>query len=149
MLRPLGPVAVFCASNFPLAFSVAGGDTALALACGCPVVVKAHMSHPATAELCGTAVLQAAIATGMPEGVFSLLFGEGRRIGQAMVAHPAIQAAGFTGSRTGGLALLKTAQSRPVPIPVYAEMSSVNPVFVLPHALAQRASQLAAGLDGR
>jgi NADP-dependent aldehyde dehydrogenase len=148
MLRPLGPVAVFCASNFPLAFSVAGGDTASALACGCPVVVKAHMSHPATAELCGMAVLQAAIATGMPEGVFSLLFGEGRRIGQAMVAHPAIQAAGFTGSRAGGLALLKTAQSRPVPIPVYAEMSSVNPVFVLPHALAQRASQLAAGLHG-
>jgi NADP-dependent aldehyde dehydrogenase len=146
MLRPLGPVAVFCASNFPLAFSVAGGDTASALACGCPVVVKAHMSHPATAELCGAAVLDAALATGMPEGVFALLFGEGRRIGQALVAHPAIKAAGFTGSRTGGLALLKTAQSRPEPIPVYAEMSSVNPVFVLPNALAQRTSQIAAGL---
>jgi NADP-dependent aldehyde dehydrogenase len=148
MLRPLGPVAVFCASNFPLAFSVAGGDTATALASGCPVVVKAHMSHPATAELCGAAVLEAAIATAMPEGTFSLLFGEGTRIGQAMVAHPAIKAAGFTGSRTGGLALVKTAQSRPEPIPVYAEMSSVNPVFVLPHALEQRAAQIAAGLHG-
>lgn len=148
MLRPLGPVAVFCASNFPLAFSVAGGDTASALACGCPVVVKAHMSHPATAELCGTAVIEAAQATGMPEGVFSLLFGEGTRIGQALVAHPAIKAAGFTGSRTGGLALVKTAQSRPDPIPVYAEMSSVNPVFVLPNALAQRGAQIAAGLHG-
>lgn len=146
MLRPLGPVAVFCASNFPLAFSVAGGDTATALASGCPVVVKAHMSHPATAELIGAAVMDAAMATGMPEGVFSLLFGEGTRIGQAMVAHPAIKAVGFTGSRKGGLALLKTAQSRPEPIPVYAEMSSVNPVFVLPNALAQRAAQFAQGL---
>ncbi|HUA58188.1 MAG TPA: aldehyde dehydrogenase (NADP(+)) [Verrucomicrobiae bacterium] len=148
MLRPLGPVAVFCASNFPLAFSVAGGDTATALACGCPVVVKAHMSHPATAELCGEALMAAAQSTGMPEGVFSLLFGEGTRIGQALVAHPAIKAAGFTGSRTGGLALVKTAQSRPDPIPVYAEMSSVNPVFVLPNALAQRGAQIAAGLHG-
>jgi len=148
MLRPLGPVAVFCASNFPLAFSVAGGDTASALACGCPVVVKAHMSHPGTAELCGTAVMDAAKSCGMPEGVFSLLFGEGTRIGQAMVAHPAIKAAGFTGSRTGGLALVKTAQSRPEPIPVYAEMSSVNPVFILPNALAQRGAQIAAGLHG-
>ena len=146
MLRPLGPVAVFCASNFPLAFSVAGGDTASALACGCPVVVKAHMSHPATAELCGAAVLAAALATGMPEGVFSLLFGEGARVGQALAAHPAIQAVGFTGSRKAGLALLSTARSRPQPIPVYAEMSSVNPVFLLPGALAQRAAQIAAGL---
>jgi len=148
MLRPLGPVAVFCASNFPLAFSVAGGDTASALACGCPVVVKAHMSHPSTAELCGLAVMEAAAESKMPEGVFSLLFGEGTRVGQAMVAHPAIKAAGFTGSRTAGLALVKTAQSRPEPIPVYAEMSSVNPVFILPNALAQRSGQLAAGLHG-
>src|SRR5580658_8701506 len=122
MLRPLGPVAVFCASNFPLAFSVAGGDTASAYAAGCPVVVKAHSSHLGTAEMCGLAVRDAAAQTGMPEGVFSLLFTEGHRIAQAIVAHPAIKAGGFTGSRGGGLTLLEIARKRTEPIPFYAEM---------------------------
>jgi NADP-dependent aldehyde dehydrogenase len=148
MLRPLGPVAVFCASNFPLAFSVAGGDTASAYAAGCPVVVKAHSSHLGTAEMCGTAIREAAAQTGMPEGIFSLLFTEGHRIAQALVAHPAIKAGGFTGSRGGGLTLLAIAQKRAEPIPFYAEMSSVNPVFILPNALEQRGAQLAAGLQG-
>ncbi len=148
MLRPLGPVAVFCASNFPLAFSVAGGDTASAFAAGCPVIVKAHSSHLGTAEMCGAAIRDAAEQTGMPEGVFSLLFTEGHDVAQALVGHPAIKAGGFTGSRGGGLKLLQIAQSRPEPIPFYAEMSSVNPVFILPNALAQRGAQLAAGLHG-
>ncbi|MGA8578548.1 MAG: aldehyde dehydrogenase (NADP(+)), partial [Bryobacteraceae bacterium] len=147
MLRPLGPVAVFCASNFPLAFSVAGGDTASALAAGNPVVVNAHFSHPGTAEMCGWAIAAAARRTLMPDGVFSLLFSQDHRVGQALVAHPLIKAAGFTGSRKGGLALAEIARSRPEPIPFYAEMSSVNPVFVLPHALAQRGAFIAAGLD--
>jgi alpha-ketoglutaric semialdehyde dehydrogenase len=148
MLRPLGPVAVFCASNFPLAFSVAGGDTASAYAAGCPVVVKAHSSHLGTAEMCGSAVRDAAEQTGMPEGVFSLLFTEGHRIAQALVAHPSIKAGGFTGSRGGGLTLLAIAQKRAEPIPFYAEMSSVNPVFILPDAVGQRGPQIAAGLHG-
>jgi len=148
MLRPLGPVAVFCASNFPLAFSVAGGDTASALAAGNPVIVIAHFSHPGTAEMCGEAIRQAVIETAMPEGVFSLLFSEGHAIGQALVAHPLVKAAGFTGSRKGGLALLAIARSRPEPIPFLAEMSSVNPVFVLPNALAARGPQIALGLHG-
>lgn len=148
MLRPLGPVAVFCASNFPLAFSVAGGDTASAFAAGCPVIVKAHSSHLGTAEMCGHAISNAAEQTAMPEGVFSLLFTEGHDVAQALVAHPAIKAGGFTGSRGGGLKLLEIAQSRPEPIPFYAEMSAVNPVFILPHALEQRGAQLAAGLHG-
>ncbi|MGA2148421.1 MAG: aldehyde dehydrogenase (NADP(+)) [Bryobacteraceae bacterium] len=148
MLRPLGPVAVFCASNFPLAFSVAGGDTASALAAGNPVVVNAHFSHPGTAEMCGGAIEVAAQKTGMPEGVFSLLYTVGYQVGQALVAHPLIQAGAFTGSRKGGLALLAIAQSRPEPIPFYAEMSAVNPVFILPHALAERGDALAAGLHG-
>ncbi len=145
MLRPLGPVAVFCASNFPLAFSVAGGDTASAFAAGNPVIVNAHFSHPGTAEFCGTAIRDAARKTGMPEGVFSLLFSAGHEIGQRLVGHPGIKAAGFTGSRKGGIALLKIAQSRSEPIPFYAEMSSVNPIFVLPGALEQRGDQLATG----
>ncbi len=103
MLRPLGPVAVFCASNFPLAFSVAGGDTAAALAAGNPVVVNAHFSHPGTSELCGEAIRDAAKESGMPEGIFSLLFSSGQEIGQRLVAHTEIKAAGFTGSRRGGL----------------------------------------------
>jgi len=148
MLRPLGPVAIFCASNFPLAFSVAGGDTASALAAGNPVVVNAHFSHPGAAEFAGAAIRDAAEETGMPEGVFSLLFTTGHEIGQALVAHPDIKAAGFTGSRRGGLALMHIAQSRPEPIPFYAEMSSVNPVFVLPGALTERAAQIAVGLHG-
>ncbi|MGB7758511.1 MAG: aldehyde dehydrogenase (NADP(+)) [Bryobacteraceae bacterium] len=146
MLRPLGPVAVFCASNFPLAFSVAGGDTASALAAGNPVVVNAHFSHPGTAEMCGAAIAAAAHRTLMPDGVFSLLFSLDHRIGQALVAHPLIKAAGFTGSRKGGMALAEIARSRPQPIPFYAEMSSVNPLFVLPNALAQRGASIAAGL---
>jgi NADP-dependent aldehyde dehydrogenase len=141
---PLGPVAVFAASNFPLAFSVAGGDTASALAAGCPVIVKAHSSHPGTSELVGRAIRQAIVDTGMPEGTFSLVYGSGSRIGQALAADSRIRAIGFTGSRSGGLALLQTAQARPVPIPVYAEMSSINPVFLFPAALQARAEAIAA-----
>ena len=148
MERPLGPVAVFCASNFPLAFSVAGGDTAAALAVGCSVVVKAHHSHPGTAELVGQAVSTAVRDCDLPEGTFSLLYGPGREIGSALVRHPAIKAAGFTGSRAGGQALMKLAAERPEPIPFYAEMSSINPVFILPGALAERSEQLATGLHG-
>jgi 2,5-dioxopentanoate dehydrogenase len=132
---PLGPVAVFGASNFPLAFSTAGGDTASALAAGCPVVFKAHNAHPGTGELVGRAVADAVRDAGLHPGVFSLVYGPGRTIGQALVADPEITAVGFTGSRSGGQALVATAAARPVPIPVYAEMSSVNPVFVLDGAL--------------
>jgi NADP-dependent aldehyde dehydrogenase len=143
MLRPLGPVAVFCASNFPLAFSVAGGDSAAALAAGCPVIVIAHASHPGVAEIVASAVTMAAKETGMPEGVFSLLYGGGRTVGQAVAGHPAIQAVGFTGSRAAGLALMATAAARPQPIPVYAEMSSVNPLVILPGALDRGEAALA------
>ncbi|CAB3826557.1 MULTISPECIES: aldehyde dehydrogenase (NADP(+)) [Achromobacter] len=142
---PLGPVAVFGASNFPLAFSVAGGDTASALAAGAPVIVKAHSAHLGTSELVGRAVQRAAQRTDMPEGVFSMLIGAGRDIGEALVAHPAIKAVGFTGSRQGGLALVRIANQRPEPIPVYAEMSSINPVFLLPSALAARGETIAQG----
>lgn len=148
MLRPLGPVAVFCASNFPLAFSVAGGDTASALAAGCPVVVLAHSSHPGVAEIVACAVIRAAKSTGMPEGVFSLLYGGGRKVGQAVVKHPVTQAVGFTGSRSGGTALMNTANSRPQPIPVYAEMSSVNPVVILSGALDRGEEALAEAFYG-
>lgn len=141
----LGPVAVFGASNFPLAFSVAGGDTASALAAGCPVIVKAHGAHLGTSELVGKAVQQAVADCGLPEGVFSMLFGEGRQTGQSLVGHPAIKAVGFTGSRQGGVALMRTAASRKEPIPVYAEMSSINPVFMLPGALAGDRTVLAQG----
>lgn len=140
---PVGPVAVFGASNFPLAFSVAGGDTASALAAGCPVVVKAHPAHPGTSELVGRAIQAAVKACGLPEGVFSMLYGAGNWLGGALVADPRIQAVGFTGSRAGGLALMKIAQQREQPIPVYAEMSSVNPVLVLPAALAARGEAIA------
>ncbi|MCE8017217.1 aldehyde dehydrogenase (NADP(+)) [Halomonas sp. MCCC 1A17488] len=142
---PLGPVAVFGASNFPLAFSVAGGDTASALAAGCPVIVKGHSAHPGTSELVGRAVQRAVEKRDLPEGVFSLLFGSGSEIGQALVSDPRIQAVGFTGSRGGGTALMKTAQARPQPIPVYAEMSSINPVFLLPEALRARGAKIAEG----
>ncbi|PSJ47739.1 aldehyde dehydrogenase (NADP(+)) [Zobellella endophytica] len=145
---PLGPVAVFGASNFPLAFSVAGGDTASALAAGCPVVVKAHSAHPGTSELVGRAVQRAVAECGLPEGVFSLLFGSGNLVGSALVAHPAIKAVGFTGSRGGGTALMHIAANRPEPIPVYAEMSSINPVFLLPQALEARADAIAKGFVG-
>jgi NADP-dependent aldehyde dehydrogenase len=140
---PLGPVAVFGASNFPLAFSVAGGDTASALAAGCPVVAKAHNAHPGTSELAGRAVQKAVADLGLPEGVFSLLFDAEVAVGQALVAHPVIRAVAFTGSRRGGLALLGIAQARPEPIPVYAEMSAINPVLLLPAALANRGTEIA------
>jgi alpha-ketoglutaric semialdehyde dehydrogenase len=142
---PLGPVAVFGASNFPFAFSVAGGDTASALAAGCPVVVKAHPAHPGTSELIGRAVQKAVNASGLPEGVFSMLHGHQNAVGEALVLHSAIAAVGFTGSRRGGLALVALAAKRSTPIPVYAEMSSVNPVFLLPAALAERGEAIAQG----
>ncbi|MDR5775612.1 MULTISPECIES: aldehyde dehydrogenase (NADP(+)) [unclassified Caballeronia] len=142
---PVGPVAVFGASNFPLAFSVAGGDTASALAAGCPVVVKSHPAHLGTSELVGRAIQKAVADSGLPEGVFSLVVGAGNAIGEALVAHPAIKSVGFTGSRRGGLALVNIAAKRPEPIPVFAEMSSVNPVFALPGALAKRGDTLASG----
>ncbi|MYN06233.1 aldehyde dehydrogenase (NADP(+)) [Pseudoduganella aquatica] len=142
-LIPVGPVAVFAASNFPLAFSVAGGDTASALAAGCPVLLKAHFAHPGTSELVARAVVKAVEECGLPAGVFSLLTGTGNALGQTLVAHPAIQAVGFTGSRFGGMALMAVAAQRPQPIPVYAEMSSINPVYLLPQALAARAEGIA------
>lgn len=141
----LGPVAVFAASNFPLAFSVAGGDTASAFAAGCPVVLKAHSAHPGTSELVARAIVKAVQMCALPAGVFSLLTGTGNGIGQSLVGHPAIQAVGFTGSRQGGIALMKVAAARVQPIPVYAEMSSINPVFLLPQALAARAEEIASG----
>ncbi|SKC08482.1 NADP-dependent aldehyde dehydrogenase [Arthrobacter sp. 49Tsu3.1M3] len=141
---PLGPVAVFGASNFPLAFSTAGGDTASALAAGCPVVFKAHNAHPGTGELVGQAIAKAVRDTGLHPGVFSLIYGPGSSIGQALVADPAIKAVGFTGSQSAGIALMRTAAARPEPIPVYAEMSSLNPVFVFPGALAGSAGEIGA-----
>ncbi|MGI5237887.1 aldehyde dehydrogenase (NADP(+)) [Dactylosporangium sp. CA-139066] len=134
---PIGPVAVFGASNFPLAFSVAGGDTASALAAGCPVVVKAHPSHPGTSEIVAGAVAAAVRDLGLADGVFSMVYGTANT-GQRLVAHPAMKAVAFTGSRAGGLAIAAAADARPVPIPVYAEMSSVNPVFLLRGALDER-----------
>ena len=140
----VGPVAVFGASNFPLAFSTAGGDTAAALAAGCSVVVKAHSGHMATAAQVGEAIERAAQATGMPAGVFNMVYGSG--VGEALVRHPAIQAVGFTGSLKGGRALCDLAAARPQPIPVFAEMSSINPVLVLPAALRARGGQVAEAL---
>lgn len=148
MQRPLGPVGVFCASNFPLAFSVAGGDTASALAAGCPVIVRAHAAHPGVAELVGMAIQAAVAKCGLPEGVFSLLFDDGLVLGAAIAKHSGIKAIGFTGSRHGGRALMNYAAAREVPIPVYAEMSSINPIFILPEALAARGQQIAEGLVG-
>lgn len=146
MYRPVGPVAVFCASNFPLAYSVAGGDTASALAAGCPVIVIAHTAHPGTAELVGSAIAKAVKDHNMPEGTFTMLFAKGYEIGQALVKHSAIKAVGFTGSRRGGRALMDIAAARPEPIPVYTEMSSVNPTFFLPSAIEKRGEALATGL---
>jgi 2,5-dioxopentanoate dehydrogenase len=146
MLIPIGPVAVFGASNFPLAFSAAGGDTASALAAGCPVVVKAHPAHPATSELAARAIIAAADASGMPAGVFSLLQSTRNEIARALVEHPHVKAVAFTGSLRAGRALFDAAAGRLEPIPVYAEMGSVNPVFVLPGALAERAASIAEGL---
>ena len=141
----LGPVAVFGASNFPLAFSAAGGDVASALAAGCPVVVKAHPSHPGSSELAAGAISDAARACGLPSGTYSHLSGPANELGAALVSDPRIKAVGFTGSRAGGLALTRLAAARPEPIPVYAEMSSINPVVLLPGALQLRAEAIAAG----
>jgi NADP-dependent aldehyde dehydrogenase len=146
--RPIGPVAVFGAGNFPLAYSVAGGDTASALAAGCPVLVKAHPAHPGASEFAGRLLQQAGRECGAPAGFFSLLFDAGHEVGAALVRHPLVKAVGFTGSRRGGRALMDLAAARSEPIPVYAEMGSVNPVFVLAGALAQHAEQIAAALHG-
>jgi NADP-dependent aldehyde dehydrogenase len=146
MQRALGPVAIFCASNFPLAFSVAGGDTASAWAAGCPVVVNGHPAHPGTAELVGIAINGAVKSCSLPEGAFSLLFSGDYEVGQALVRHPDICAVGFTGSLRGGRALMDLAAARPSPIPVYAEMGSVNPTFILPGALAARSDEISTGL---
>lgn len=146
MLIPIGPVAVFGASNFPLAFSVAGGDTASALAAGCTVVVKAHPAHPGTSELAARAIDAAADGAGMPEGTFSMVHGLNNEVSLNLVRHSAIKAVGFTGSQQGGRALFYAAASRSEPIPVYAEMGSINPVFVLPSALQERCDVFAEGL---
>jgi NADP-dependent aldehyde dehydrogenase len=146
MLVPIGPVAVFGASNFPLAFSVPGGDTASALAAGCPVVVKAHSSHPATSRLCFDVMVQAAREAGAPEGTLGIVYGQ--QAGADLVAHPAIRAAGFTGSVRGGEALMRIIDQRPDPIPFFGELSSLNPVIVTPQAAAERAADLATGLVG-
>ncbi|HWA92970.1 MAG TPA: aldehyde dehydrogenase (NADP(+)) [Terracidiphilus sp.] len=148
MLRPLGPVAVFGASNFPLAFSVAGGDTASALAAGCPVVVKAHPAHPGTSELVARIIADAVKAEGLHEGVFSMVFDIGIEAGAALVTHPAIKAVAFTGSLRGGRALMDLVAGREDPIPCFTEMSSGNPVFVLPGALKKGPVELAKGLFG-
>ena len=146
MYLPLGPVAVFGASNFPIAFSVAGGDTASALAAGNPVIVKAHPAHPGTSEIAGAAIARAVAKAGLPAGVFSLLFDDGVEVGKRLVTHPHVKAVGFTGSHAGGRALMDFAAARPDPIPVYAEMGSINPVFILPGAMKERREQIAAGL---
>ena len=132
MLIPIGPVGVFSAGNFPFAFAVAGGDTASAFAAGCPVIVKGHPGHPATSELFAGAINRAVKASGFPPGFFSLLQGQGHEVGAALVRHPRLAAVGFTGSLRGGRALFDLAAARPKPIPVYAEMGSINPVVILP-----------------
>jgi len=146
MLRPLGPVVVFGASNFPLAFSVAGGDTASALAAGCPVIVKAHSAHPGTSEFAAQIVTSAVAAEGLHPGVFSVLYGSGGEVGSALVKHPLVCAMSFTGSLQAGRTLMDLCAARPVPIPCFTEMSSGNPVFVLPGALRKGPNQLAQNL---
>lgn len=146
--RPIGPVAVFGASNFPLAFSTAGGDTAAALAAGCPVVVKGHSAHPGTGEIIAEAVLAAVKKTGVHPGVFSLIQGGNRQVGEAVVQHPLIKAVGFTGSLAGGRALFNLCAARPEPIPFFGELGSVNPMFVLPEAVKARAESLGQGWAG-
>ena len=146
LLRPLGPVGIFGASNFPLAFSVGGGDTASALASGNPVVVKAHPAHPGTSSLVGSAIRDSVKECGLHEGVFSLLFDNATQVGIALVKHPLLKAVGFTGSRTAGRALMHLAASRPEPIPFFGEMSSTNPVFILPGAIREHADSIATGL---
>lgn len=146
MRRPLGPIAVFGASNFPLAFSTAGGDTASALAAGNPVIVKAHPAHPGTSALVARTIESAIEQHALPRDTFALLFDDGLAVGQALVTHPAIRAVGFTGSRRGGEALMRLAFQRPVPIPVYAEMGSINPIFIFPGALRANATNIADNL---
>jgi NADP-dependent aldehyde dehydrogenase len=146
MQKALGPVGIFGASNFPLAFSVAGGDTASALAAGCPVVVKAHPAHPGTCEMIARAILNAVAKTKMPNGTFSMVHGTSTEVGMAIVNHPLIKAIGFTGSFRGGKAIFDAATRRPAPIPVYAEMGSTNPVFILPDALRDKKEEIAKGL---
>lgn len=146
--RPIGPVAVFGASNFPLAFSTAGGDTAAALAAGCPVVVKGHSAHPGTGELVAQAIDKAIQRCKMPAGVFSLIQGGNRQVGQALVQHPLIKAVGFTGSLAGGRALFDLCAARPEPIPFFGELGSVNPMFVMPEAVKNRAEALGKGWAG-
>jgi NADP-dependent aldehyde dehydrogenase len=148
MQRPIGPVAVFGASNFPLAFSTAGGDTAAALAAGCSVVVKGHGAHPGTGEIVAEAIHAAIVKCGMPRGVFSLVQGGNRSVGQALVQHPLIRAVGFTGSLTGGRALFDLCAARPDPIPFFGELGSVNPMFMLPCAMAARGADLGRGWAG-
>ncbi len=148
MQRPIGPVAVFGASNFPLAFSTAGGDTASALAAGCPVVVKGHSAHPGTGEIVAQAVDAAIRALGLHPGVFSLVQGGKRDVGEALVTHPLIKAVGFTGSLAGGRALFDLCARRPEPIPFFGELGSVNPMFLLPAAVAARGAAIAAGWAG-
>ncbi|MCY4465042.1 MAG: aldehyde dehydrogenase (NADP(+)) [Chloroflexi bacterium] len=148
MQFPVGPVAIFAASNFPFAFAVAGGDSASALAAGCPIVVKAHPGHPATSELFAQAITAAVAAQGFPAGAFSMLQGAGIDVGQWLVAREEIEAVGFTGSLRGGRAIFDAATARPRPIPVYAEMGSINPVVITQAALAARAETIAAGLVG-
>lgn len=148
MLRPLGPVVVFGASNFPLAFSVGGGDTASALAAGCPVIVKAHSAHPGTGEIAAQIITGAVAAEGLHPGVFSVLYGSGGEVGSALVKHPLVCAMAFTGSLHAGRTLMDLCAARPVPIPCFTEMSSGNPVFVLPGALRKAPNQLAQNLFG-
>lgn len=146
MQKALGPVGIFGASNFPLAFSVAGGDTASALAAGCTVVAKAHPAHPGTCEMIAHAIMRAIAKSDMPDGTFSMVHGHSTEVGMAIVKHPLIKAIGFTGSFRGGKAIYDAAAQRPTPIPVYAEMGSTNPVFVLPGALRERKVEIAKGL---
>ena len=148
MLIPLGPVAVFSASNFPLAFSVAGGDTASAFAAGCPVVVKGHPAHPRTSALVGDAISRAVTDTGMPQAIFYLITDPSIEIGTNLVTHPVIRAVGFTGSTQAGRNLFNLATARPDPIPVFAEMSSLNPVLIMPGALRERRAEIVKGLTG-
>jgi 2,5-dioxopentanoate dehydrogenase len=148
MLIPIGPAAVFGASNFPLAFGVAGGDAASAIAAGCPVVAKGHPSHPGTSEAVAAALHRARSEAGLPAGAFALVQGAGNEVGEALVDAPEIAAVGFTGSLAAGRALYERAARRPEPIPVYAEMGSVNPVVVTPAALAERADEIADLLAG-
>jgi len=148
MQRPIGPVAVFGASNFPLAFSTAGGDTAAALAAGCPVIVKGHGAHPGTGEIVAHAIDAAVKRLGLHPGVFSLVQGGKRDVGEALVQHPLIRAVGFTGSLAGGRALFNLCAQRPDPIPFFGELGSVNPMFLLPEAMAARGEAIAKGWVG-